>query len=259
MTTSKRKVIIIAVIAAATLFTASIIYISLRHEKVSDTLISTFQLKKGTAKWWHTHSSDESKRKGLFVCYYEALPFEYEDSIFQMKLSFNEVYTEWWHWYDWPDTLEKKCLFYKNSKTIKAQQLIGVYNPSNTIIGVSRIISSNNDTLNCCKKSHNGADVNIDFVDSLKCLHGFSNISTSNDDCWVLFYWDAPCGIWPELILSTSNYENESFDSNKQNMEGIFPDTITIPIYSSKEYNRVCGYEDSKRLIFGELVFVKKK
>ncbi len=238
---------------------AGIAYIFKERDQILDTINRKLELQKGTAKWWHTHSSDESKSKGVFVCYYEALPFEYKDSIFQMKLSFNEVYIEWWHWYDWPDTLGKKCLFYKNSKTIKAQQLIGVYNPSKTTIGISRIISSNNDTLNFGKKTNNGIDASINFVDSLKCLNDFSNIIKSNDDYWVCFYWDAPCGIWPELIFSAPYYENELFDCNEQNLKGIFPDTIKIPIYSSNEYNQICGYEDNKRLIFGELILVKKK
>ena len=50
--------------------------------------------KRKEIRWWNTNSSKESKEKGVFVDYYNALPFEYSDSIFHVKLVFKEVYTE---------------------------------------------------------------------------------------------------------------------------------------------------------------------
>ena len=56
---------------------------------------------KGHLKEWdYTISSKESKERNVFSKYYVAEPFEYEDSIFSVKLVFKEVYAEYWHWYD---------------------------------------------------------------------------------------------------------------------------------------------------------------
>lgn len=210
-----------------------------------------FGIKKGTAKWWHTHSSEESKRKNVFICYYKALPFEYQDSVFHVKLVFDEVYTEWCHWYENTDSLETTCLFYKNSETVKDQQLIGVYDTSKCIIGISTILKSN-------YHDFEGDDIYLYHGDSLVYIKEFSSMVSANEGCYPLMYWESICGYWPELFVGRYEYETKMFGYNTP-VFGEFRDTIIIPVYSSFEYNRRCGYDDSVRLPFGEIVFIKRQ
>ena len=87
-------------------------------------LLLSCNFRKGIAHWWSTNNSAESREKGVFVAYYDALPFEYEDSICHIKLVFDEVYVEWMHWYENSDKAMKHCLYYENSDTRKDQQQI---------------------------------------------------------------------------------------------------------------------------------------
>lgn len=254
MTKRKRRVtIIVAAIAAVILLIgSSLIFVIYRHEEISETLISTFHLKKGIDHWSRTHSSEEAKNKGVFVCYYDALPFEYKDSIFYMKLVFNEVYVEWKHWYKWPDSLQENCLYYKNSETIKDQQLIGVYDPSQCVLGISHILKPMHERQNC-------DDAYIDFDDTLQYLQDFSTVIASNKNCIPLCYWEIMGGYWPELFLDRKEYEKMVLTDDKNSaIHKSFPDTIRIPVYSSFEYNHRLGYEDKRKISFGELVLVKK-
>jgi len=220
------------------------------REQIAYQIDDYFFLKKGTAKWWHTHSSKESKSKGVFICSYYALPFEYEDSVFHVKLVFDEVYTEWCHWYENTDSIETTCLYYKNSETVKDQQLIGVYDTSKCMLGISAILKPN---------YHNfeGKDIYLYYGDSLAYLKDFSSIVSANKGCYPLVYWECTCGYWPELFVSRYKYETKLFGYETP-VFGEFRDTIIIPVYSSFEYNRRCGYEDSIRLSFGEIVFIRK-
>ena len=69
MTKRKRRVtIIVAAIAAVILLIgSSVFFVINRHEEISETLISTFHLKKGIDHWSRTHSSEEAKTK-VFLC-----------------------------------------------------------------------------------------------------------------------------------------------------------------------------------------------
>lgn len=85
--------------------------------------------KKWPAKFCESKTSEISKKRKVFVSYYEAAPFEYQDSIFKMKLVFKEVYTEWVYWYDEKD---KK---FKRDTMFNSQQFIAIYDTSQTILG----------------------------------------------------------------------------------------------------------------------------
>lgn len=242
----KRKYVIVIIIGCVLM--TGIFLLLLERETISEEIADAFHLRKGTAKWSHTLSSNESKKKGVFVCYYDALPFEYEDSVFQMKLVFDEVYVEWCHWYQWPDTLQKRCLYYKNSETVKGQQLVGIYNEDSSMLGLSRILKSN---------YHNGEDIYVTYPDSLKYLKDFASILSQNEESIPLFYWESICGQYPILFFDQYEYGRQ-FNGDDTSW-GIFPDTIKIPIYSSRGYNKLCGYNEYTKLSFGELVFVKRK
>ena len=187
--------------------------------------------KRKEVRWWNTNSSKESKEKGVFVDYYNALPFEYSDSIFYVKLVFKEVYTEWMHWYDTEiDTAMDNVLFYKNSATRKDQQLIAIY-------------------------------------DTVKSEFGYTGEIVEDSSCTYLAvphkylkrYWDFGKG---KDLRGLDNYRITRFkyDVNLSDINmlvGEFPDTIRIPICSTKWYNSVCG--SNKKIYFGELVFVRRK
>lgn len=77
--------------------------------------------RKGPARFWESGNSEQSKERGAFVSYYYAEPFEYQDSVFNMRLVFKEAFTERVYWYD--DKEHK----YKLDTIRKKQSFIAVY------------------------------------------------------------------------------------------------------------------------------------
>lgn len=216
---------------------------------------------KGTAKWWASNSSEESKERGVFVSYYEALPFEYEDSIFHMKLVFKEVYTEWYHWFEWKDTTLKNCMFWGNSKTFKDQQLIGIYD-SSCVLGITL-----NDVLNHTEKErYNSNDSILTYADILSIIlnideykksysGGCRLLSFLGNELYFYQYWESVCGYIPDFCLDRYKYVWETTGVNA--VGGEFGDTIKVPIYSGYRYKERCGNEN--RIKFGDMVFIRKK
>ena len=102
-------------------------------------------------------------------------------------------------------------------------------------------------------------DAYIDFDDTLQYLQDFSTVIASNKNCIPLCYWEIMGGYWPELFLDRKEYEKMVLTDDKNSaIHKSFPDTIRIPVYSSFEYNHRLGYEDKRKISFGELVLVKK-
>ena len=56
--------------------------------------------KGGLRKWSISEIPEESQQKNVFGGYYYAEPFVYKDSVFQMELHFNNVWSEYWHYYN---------------------------------------------------------------------------------------------------------------------------------------------------------------
>jgi len=88
------------------------------------------QYRKGPARFCESKNSKISKERNAFVSYYKAEPFEYQDSIFHMKLVFKEAFTEWIYWFDEKDNK------YKRDTVIKSQQFIALYDTSQSLLGV---------------------------------------------------------------------------------------------------------------------------
>lgn len=65
------------------------------------------QFHKGPARWDDVYSIEQAKDRGVFAGAYNCEPFEYEDSIFHLKLAFANVYAVYWHWYDEKESLWK--------------------------------------------------------------------------------------------------------------------------------------------------------
>ena len=182
------------------------------------------------AKWWKTESSEESRKKGIFVTYYEALPFEYSDSIFHVKLIFKEVYTEWEHWYNIKvDTSMENVLFYRNSETVKDQQLIAVFDTVNSDMGYTGVVVK--DTIY---------------------YNGMRRPNTYRRKYWGFLVGGDLRG---NYTLSRYHYVWRLMDINMPC--GEFEDTIRIPIHSLPYYDSICGID--KHVNFGNLIFVRRK
>ena len=65
------------------------------------------QLHKGPARWDGVYSVEQAIERGVFVGKYHTEPFEYEDSVFYLKLVFSNVYAVYWHWLDENDSTWK--------------------------------------------------------------------------------------------------------------------------------------------------------
>ncbi len=64
-------------------------------------LIGCYQsIHKGPAQWDDVYSMEQSIERGVFAGKYYSEPFEYEDSIFKLRLEFSRVYAVYWHWFD---------------------------------------------------------------------------------------------------------------------------------------------------------------
>ncbi len=213
-------------------------------------------VQKGTAKWWASNSSEESKERGVFVSYYEALPFEYEDSIFHIKLVFKEVYTEWEHWFEWKDTALTNCMFWQNSETIKDQNLIAIYDTS-CLFGVTDYMIKNESVKSdsCLTYSEISKLVNLDHS---KLYRGqWKALSNTGEEIIFLYYWDCEGGRLPYFYLDRYEYIWHTTGVNA--VGGEFADTIKLPITSSLHYDKQCGYDHAMHFPFGELVFIRKR
>ena len=188
-----------------------------------------FSQKPSSTMWRETDSSDESKEKGVFVEYYDALPFEYSDSIFHVNLVFKEAYIEWMHEYDIStDSAMENVLFYKNSSTTKSQQLIAVYDTINSDMGYTGVVKNDS------------------------AYDGRWRFNKYRKKYWT---FDVGHDRWGNYNVTLFNYE---YDVKKMKLvTGLFDDTIRIPIRSLSYYDSVCGLD--KTVKFGELVFVRRK
>lgn len=65
------------------------------------------QLHKGPAQWSDVSDDKQAMERGVFAGYYDCVPFEYEDSVFSLKIVFSKTYSVYWHWYDNNDNVWK--------------------------------------------------------------------------------------------------------------------------------------------------------
>jgi len=190
------------------------------------TMVGCFTYPKAITKYakvW-TESSDESKEKGIFVAHYDALPFEYSDSVFNIKLVFKEAYTEWEHCCS-----KGNVNFYKNSNVSRIQNLIAIFDTENSNMAHIGIV-----------------DTNIVYANGTKTLYLY------NRKCWTFGVGGDKRG---NYNLSSSEY---IYGITGVYMScGAFDDTIRIPIRSLYYYEPICG--NDKTVNFGELVFVRRK
>lgn len=65
------------------------------------------KIHKGPARWDEVSSVEQAIERGVYAGKFHTEPFEYEDSVFYLKLVFSDVYAVYWHWLDENDSTWK--------------------------------------------------------------------------------------------------------------------------------------------------------
>ena len=169
----------------------------------------------------HSYNSKISKELGVFISYYDMLsPFEYMDSIFYVKLAFNEVFTETTY------TGRREIVPRYDSAGIPffRQSLVALIDTS-----ISEI------------EYFKGEDYALKYP-KYKFDHGWNHLEYKNAILVDQLFYKEP-------ILSPPYYEGC----------GGIPDTLKIEVRAYTTYKKLCGIPDSVNVVFGEMVFVKRK
>ena len=168
-----------------------------------------------------SYTSEISKELGVFISYYDMLsPFEYMDSIFYVKLAFNEVFTETTY------TGRREIVPRYDSAGVPffRQSLVAVIDTS-----ISKI------------EYFKGEDYASKYP-KLKFDHGWNHLQYKNAILVDQLFYKEP-------VLSPPYYEGC----------GGIPDTLKIEVSAYTTYKKICGIPDSVNVIFGEVVFIKRK
>ena len=190
---------------------------------------------------WHTknhsYSSEESKRKGVFLNHYDMVsPFEYKDSIFYLKLVFNDVFSEITH-----------------NKFDSAYSVIdssgNQYFPQTFIA----VLDTVNSEIDWCKEpeiSKEMAGISRDLKFSFEKRYELRIGKQSINIGLISFK------IWPPFIGMPRS--NPNIDTYPNYLYEKIPDTLKVEVCANYEYKKLCGLEKDKKIVFGEMVFVKR-
>ena len=191
---------------------------------------------------WHTknrsYSSEESKRKGVFLNHYDMVsPFEYKDSIFYLKLVFNDVFSEITHFRDSAYTV-----FDSNKNEFFPQTFVGIIDSINTEIDWYRDENKKNKAISSPSK-----------LDRFHYWHVYYYFSF-DDRHFHLF--NGAFVIWPSVMGIKHPCPEIKYSNGHKYIE--LPDTLRIEVYADSDYKKLCGLEEDKKIVFGEMVFVKR-
>ena len=168
-----------------------------------------------------SYTSEISKELGVFISYYDMLsPFEYMDSIFYVKLVFNEVFTE--------------TTYTGRSEIVPRYDSAGVPFFRQSLVAVI-------DTSISKIEYFKGEDYASKYP-KLKFDHGWNHLQYKNAILVDQLFYKEP-------VLSPPYYEGC----------GGIPDTLKIEVSAYTTYKKICGIPDSVNVIFGEVVFIKRK
>ena len=168
-----------------------------------------------------SYDSEMSKEYGVFISYYDLLfPFEYQDSIFYVKLAFNEVFAETAYTY----RLEIVPRYDSAGIPFFRQSLVAVI-----------------DTFISEIEYFKGEDYAAEYYESMYKLC-FRHLAFENTRFVTRFHYREP-------VLTPPYYEGC----------GGIPDTLKIEVRAYTTYKKLCGIPDSVNVVFGEMVFVKRK
>ncbi len=169
----------------------------------------------------YSYNSKISKELGVFISYYDMLsPFEYMDSIFYVKLVFNEIFAETTY------TGRREIVPRYDSAGIPffRQSLVALIDTS-----ISKI------------EYFKGKDYASEYP-KFKFDHGWNHLQYKNAILVDQLFYKEP-------VLSPPYYEGC----------GGIPDTLKIEVRAYTTYKKLCGIPDSVNVVFGEMVFVKRK
>lgn len=198
-----------------------IIIIFLISMAIYNSCILSNERKGGGFTETHSYNSKISKELGVFISYYDMLsPFEYMDSIFYVKLAFNEVFTETTY------TGRREIVPRYDSAGIPffRQSLVALIDTS-----ISEI------------EYFKGEDYAAEYYESMYKLC-FRHLAFENTRFVTRFHYREP-------VLTPPYYEGC----------GGIPDTLKIEVRAYTTYKKLCGIPDSVNVVFGEMVFVKRK
>jgi hypothetical protein len=193
---------------------------------------------------WHTknrsYSSEESKRKGVFLNHYDMVsPFEYKDSIFYLKLVFNDVFSEITHFRDSAYTV-----FDSNKNEFFPQTFVGIIDSVNSEVDWFR--------------DKEKMEYWIAKLSPTKLSRFYESYIYSHfvlDNCCVDLFKGAFI-IWPSVIGMKHPRPEIKYSNGHKYIE--LPDTLRIEVYADSDYKKLCGLEEDKKIVFGEMVFVKR-
>lgn len=168
-----------------------------------------------------SYDSEMSKEYGVFISYYDMLsPFEYRDSIFYVKLAFSEVFAET----AYTHRLEIVPRYDSAGMPFFRQSLVAIIDTS-----ISEV------------EYFKGENYAAEYYESMYKLC-FRHLAFENTRFVTRFHYREPVLIPPYYYGC-----------------GGIPDTLKIEVRAYTTYKILCGIPDSVNVIFGEMVFVKRK
>ena len=184
-----------------------------------------------------SYSSEESKYKGTFLNYYDMLEsFEYKDSIIYLKLVFNDIFSEITH--------------NKFDSAYAVVDLNGNQYFPQTFIG---ILDSSNSKIESFKEYEIRAELPTkSVIYKISPDENFIFFSGGESIPFIL----GKLIMWPPIIGSRNS--NYGFSSCTNYGYTKLPDTLKIEVRASYYYKKLCGLEKDKKIVFGEMVFVKR-
>ncbi|MBR5777444.1 MAG: hypothetical protein IKY22_03130 [Bacteroidales bacterium] len=184
-----------------------------------------------------SRGSQISKSKGVFMNYYDMQePFEYKDSIIYLKLVFNDVFSEITH-----------------NKFDSAYSVIdssgNQYFPQTFIA----VLDTVNSEIDWCKEpeiSKKMAGISRDLKFSFEKRYVL-RIGKQSINIGLISF-----NIWPPFIGMPRSTPN--IDTYPSYLYEKIPDTLKVEVCANYEYKKLCGLEKDKKIVFGEMVFVKR-
>lgn len=190
--------------------------------------------KGGGFSYTYSKSSNMAKELGTFINHYDMLaPFEYEDSIFSIKLAFNDVFSE--------------------TTYLSRHEIVAKYDSCGIPFFVQQIVGKI-DTTRSEVFFWQDSNYNKERTYEKFETHGAT-----------FKYFRVKCeqyigagGIFPAGLLVCKEPILEMPSPHYIGCIGL-QDTVRIIVEATYLYKELCGIDDSKEILFGKMVFVKRK
>lgn len=201
---------------------------------IANSCFMTSEPKGGGFSYTYSKSSNMAKELGTFINHYDMLaPFEYEDSIFSIKLVFNDVFSET----TYLSRHEIVAEYDSCGIPFFVQQIVGKIDTTRSEVFFLQDSNYNKERIYKKFEAH-GANFKYFRV---KCEQ---NIGGG--------------GIFQGGLLVCKEPILEMPSPHYIGCIGL-QDTVKIIVEATYLYKELCGIDDSKEILFGKMVFVKRK